>query len=91
MGRFGMVLETKVWRRNGFEWENVLQEELLTTLSSVILNRCGKDTLAWESEEFSVKKTYECASKSNLGNSSGLQIFKILWMFKALPNVLTTA
>ena len=56
------------WRRNGFEWENALREEVLTSLSSVTLNRCGKDTMTWEGEDFSVKKEYDCVSKSNLGS-----------------------
>jgi len=53
------------WRRNGFEWENALQEEMLTSLSSVTLNRCGKDTNHTISQ---LKKHTIVSQKSNLGS-----------------------
>ena len=79
------------WKRNRFVWEYQQEEQLLRNLLNVKLNREVQDKRVWKGKEsgcFYVKTTYECLSNYATGNDK--DVFKHLWLSKALPKVLTT-
>jgi len=79
------------WRRSIFEWESLLESELVNHISRVSLRKDVEDTQVWKSDEFgrfSVKSTYEFLAKSERGSQK--EVFSILWKTKTFPNVLIT-
>jgi len=79
------------WRRERFEWESILEEELLTIFSRGVLYKDSNDYIAWRGDSkgfFFVRSTY--ALLANQGNISKNGVFSLLWKTKALPKVLIT-
>jgi len=79
------------WRRVRYEWESVIEADLVMCISRANMNRKEKDIQVWgfdESGIFSVNSTYECLVKHVRGTHQ--DAFKYLWKAKAFPNVTTT-
>jgi len=58
------------WRRERFEWEFTLVEELDLLVASTVVLKEEKDVKVWRNEEkgcFSVNSTYECLAKHGRG------------------------
>jgi len=71
------------WRRERFEWESMLEEELFR-------NREVKDIQVWGSDDsglFLVKSAYGVLASHARGRHNDL--FTCLWKIKTLPNVVT--
>jgi len=80
------------WRRIGFVWESLQEDEMFKTISVVNLNREEKDLQVWDGDAsgvFSVKSAYGYLSNQVGGCHNG--VFIQLWKAKAFPNVLSTA
>jgi len=80
------------WRRGRFQWESVMEEELLSILSTGVLHRGSKDFITWRGDAkgvFSVKSAYSILVDQR--NGSDNDVFKLHWKAKALPKVLITA
>ena len=79
------------WRRARFEWEFVLEAELVILFSTANLIKDKNDVHVWRNDEaggFSMNSAYECLSKH--GRGLQLDVFKYLWKAKAFPSVVTT-
>ena len=80
------------WRRERFNWESILEVELLTTLSRAVLNKDSKDFITWRGDPkgvFSVRSAYDVLT--NQGSGPDKDVFSTLWKAKAFPKVLCTA
>jgi len=79
------------WRRSRFDWESLLESELVNLISRVSFRKDVEDTQVWKSDEFgcfSVKSAYEFLAKSEVGSQK--EVFSILWKAKTFPNVMLT-
>jgi len=77
------------WRRSIFEWESLLESELVNHISRVSFRKDEEDTQTWKSDEygcFSVKSAYELLAKSDVGLQK--EVFSILWKVKTSSNEL---
>ena len=77
------------WRRPRFNWENVMEEDLINLLTGKSL--C-KDTLIWNGEHdgvFSVKSAYSTLCSQE--NNGPQDIFSSLWLATTVPKALFTA
>jgi len=80
------------WRRERFQWELGLEEELLTVLDKEVLYKDVKDLITWRGDSkgiFIVKSTYSLLTNQDTGPSS--DVFSLLWKTKAVPKVMITA
>jgi len=80
------------WRRARFEWETVMERELVVHISRITMKKEEQDTRVWGNTEqgcFSVKSAYATLAKRGRGHP--VEVFQLLWKAKAFPNVLTTA
>jgi len=79
------------WRHVRFEWESMMEADLVMYISRAIMNREEKDRRVWGSEVsgvLSVYSAYECLAKHVRGPHHDL--FKFPWKVKALPNMMIT-
>ena len=80
------------WRRERFEWENHLEEQLLEIISSVKWYMEGNDRLMWvdnNQQEYFVKAGYRVLNKEELMQISGE--FQLLWSLKITPSAAVCA
>jgi len=79
------------WRRGRFEWEVVLEEDLIRYVANGSLNKEANDRILWRGDSsgaFSVKSAYACVT--NQGSGFVNNVFKMLWQTKARPKSQTT-
>ncbi|XP_068466211.1 uncharacterized protein [Phaseolus vulgaris] len=77
------------WRRARFEWESVMETDLVSYISRAVITRQEQDTRVWGINNkgcFSVKSAYA----SIRGDGTRNAVFDLLWKAKAFPSVLTT-
>jgi len=75
-----------LWRRELFEWEKELQEQLLLILNTTQWKRNGSNDWIWGKEEgnsYIVKSGY--ALLENTGDRMVKEEFQMLWNLKAAP------
>jgi len=80
------------WRRARFEWESVLETDLVIHIFRANVKRQEQDIRVWGINEngcFSVKTAY--ASLTKRGDGTHSEVFKLLWKAKAFPAVTITA
>lgn len=68
------------WRRERFEWEVNLEEDLLTQINRGDMNMDSKDQIVWVGDitgVFSVKSAYGCLA--NQSNDLTNEVFSSLW------------
>ena len=59
------------WRRSRFEWESLLESELVNYISRVSFRKDEEDSQIWKSDEsscFSIRSAYEFLAKSDMGS-----------------------
>jgi len=79
------------WRRERFEWETSLESDLSCHIANAYVIRNVNDVQVWRSGEsgcYTVRAAYECLVEAE--DSPQVEVFKLLWKVKALPNVLIT-
>jgi len=79
------------WRRDRFEWEAEMEENLMECIERASLERETTDIQVWgveAAEKFTVNSAYECLAKQTRGTQQAS--FELVWKAKAFPNVLTT-
>ena len=80
------------WRRARFEWEVVLEEEMLRYVEKGSMNKEVNDCILWRGDAlgvFSVKSAYDCMNSQV--SSTTNSVFKMLWQTEARPSAQTTA
>nr|KYP59667.1 Putative ribonuclease H protein At1g65750 family [Cajanus cajan] len=78
------------WRRNRFEWEIPLEQQLLRLINSRIFNSSQCDSWSWVAESsgmFSVKSAYQIILAESV-TIEDHDIFKLIWSIPAPPKVL---
>jgi len=79
------------WRRDRFEWELGLEEELMEHIYKGVMNKESKDHIVWGWDitgVFSVKSAYARLVNQTIVPKDG--VFSSLWKAKALPKALIT-
>jgi len=80
------------WRRERFEWEKYLKEQMKTMISNVNWNVNGQDRLVWagdENQEYTFKFGYSILNSEDLMQTS--EIFQLLWSTKITPSAIVCA
>jgi len=80
------------WRRERFEWEKHLEEQLLTLISNVLWDDRREDRLVWvgeDTQEYSVRYGYIILNSEYSMQSS--EPFKLLWSLSAAPSAIVGA
>ena len=81
------------WRRERFEWESKMEEELLAILGTGNLCQEIHDRLVWREDPkgaFSVKSVYQTLTKQ-ITTGSLESVYGVLWQAKAMRKALITA
>jgi len=63
------------WRRERFEWEKLLEAQLLATISRVQWTTKGNDRLIWvgnDQQKYSIKSGYGVLNKEDLMQNFGI-------------------
>jgi len=80
------------WRRERFEWEKHLEEQLLTVISNVLWDVRREDRLVWvgeDNQEYIVRSRYNILNGESSMQSSAS--FKLLWSLSAAPSTVVGA
>jgi len=80
------------WRRERFEWEKHLEEQLLTLISKVLWDDRREDRLVWvskDTQEYTVRSGYSILNGEYSLQSS--ELFKLLWSLSAAPSAIVGA
>jgi len=81
------------WRRDKFEWEGNMENELISSLSLGRLYQDAQDYLFWKEDSkgmFSVKSAYSLLAQHQTHEVMD-NVFGLLWQSKATPKTLVTA
>jgi len=80
------------WRRERFEWEKRLEEQMLALISNVKWDVRREDRLVWvdkDYQDYTVKSGYSILNGESLMQT--LEIFKLVWSLNVAPSVLVGA
>jgi len=80
------------WRRDRFEWEIPLENDLAMLISRATVIKDESDMQEWrrdDSGSITVRSAYECLQETEMGPQ--ISGFGYLWKIKAFPNVMITA
>jgi len=72
------------WRRNLFDHENDLAVNFMEDITSISIQRYGKDTMMWKVESsgvYSTKSAYRLMLNTN-ASGSDVRNFKLIWKMK---------
>ena len=75
------------WRRERFEWEKLLEGQLLGLISSVQWNREGQNRLKWigdDQQVYTMKSGYSILNTED--QMLSLECFQLLWSLKIFPS-----
>jgi len=80
------------WRRERYVWEENMEGELFSSLTTGVIRQEVQDHLVWRGDPkgvFSVKSTYSFLDHHQT-NGVADNVFGTLWLLKAMPKVLIT-